>query len=891
MACPDDNILVAMDALDPARFAEIEVHIDSCEHCRKIVAAGIASRTLAVGTPAPDEDEVLASIVDVSISGRYVIDAVLGRGGMGTVYLARDQTLGRDVALKLHRAGSGNDRLHREAIAMAKLAHPNVVTVFEVGSVDDRMYVAMEYVRGETLRGWLAASTRSWRDIVELLLQAGAGLAAAHAAGLVHRDFKPENVLVGEDGRPRVSDFGLARVGASRDARPAGVLDASMTQTGAILGTPAYMAPEQLAGDVVDARCDQFAFCVVVWEALFGKRPFAGNTLAALEDAIQRHELQRPARSDVPQRVRGVIERGFAVDPSDRYPDMPAMLAALRAAALPRTRKYLAAGIAGAVLVGGTAFAAMSFVEARRHAAACEEAGNDMWRVFDATQRPPVQAAFLATGSPFAASSYDRAAKVLGDYSEKLAIQARAVCSGIDEPVSMTAARRACLTERKAEIEALIALMRRPDRSVVQRAPGAAWAIFEPAPCTDPSMLLARPLPSTRRSPAHAAQLTRVKTLHDAGQYRESAELAATLLAGARVREDRGLELAALIALADAKVETDAPETAVSLYQEAAQLAEALGRDLDAAGALWALANVSAAELQQFQPAHHYIALARAKLERLGNGNVGVRGELLTTEAQVFLDENRLGEAESTMHKAVVLLEQAYGPNHPKLGSALGTLSQILRAQNKDALEISRRTLAIFHDAYGPEHPTTAGSEMNLAQALVDKAQYAEARERLTRADAVFATVFGDEHPLRAAIAANLGSIEQLEGKWDAALAAYRRAVALLEKVQGPDSADVSGARRDVARVLALADRLPEAIAEMKVAIAILDQLGADGESRLVGALTEIAEYQLAAKQAAQAVPNAERAVAIAAKRPADANPAEVEAATQVLARARRASK
>src|SRR5262249_13624438 len=150
----------------------------------------------------------------------------------------------------------------------------------------------------------------------------------------------------GEDGRLRVSDFGLARTGAGRDAKPAGDFAGSMTQTGAILGTPAYMAPEQLAGDSVDARCDQFAFCVVAWECLFGKRPFAGNTLAALEDAIVRQELQRPARSDVPQRVRDVIERGLSVKPSERFADMPALLAALRAAAAPRTKKVLAVVLA-----------------------------------------------------------------------------------------------------------------------------------------------------------------------------------------------------------------------------------------------------------------------------------------------------------------------------------------------------------------------------------------------------------------------------------------------------------------------------------------------------------------------------------------------------------------
>jgi eukaryotic-like serine/threonine-protein kinase len=899
MACPDDNLLVAMHALEPAAFAELEVHIDTCEHCRKIVAAalssssragvhpaGSTSATLAVGTPPPNEDDALASIVDVSISGRYVIEAVLGRGGMGTVYLARDQTLGRDVALKLHRAGSGNDRLQREAIAMAKLAHPNVVTVFEIGSVDDRLYVAMEYVRGETLRGWLDAGTRGWRQIVEMLVLAGTGLAAAHTAGLVHRDFKPENVLVGEDGRPRVSDFGLARVGAGRDSKPSGLMVTAMTQTGAILGTPAYMAPEQLAGETVDARCDQFAFCVVTWECLFGKRPFAGGTLAALEDSIQRQQIERPAKSDVPQRVRDVVERGLAVRPADRYADMPALLAALRAAAAPRTKKYAALAILGAVVVGGGAVAAMSLVDARQRAAACDEAGNDMRRVFDVTKRTPLLAGFVATGLPHAADAFGRAAKVLDDYSEKLAVAARAVCRGGDEPVGLTAAKRACLDERKAELQALVDVMGKPDASVIARGPSAAWAIYNPAPCSDPSTLLARPVPAMRRTSEEAAQLRRARTLHDAGQYRESAEVAAKLLDTARARRDRTLELAALTALASARADIDEPTAVAPLYHEAVQLAETMGRDLDAAGSLWALANLHAVELQQYEPAHRYIALARAKLDRLGNGNLGVRGELLVTEAQVLLDENRLGEADKTMQQAIEALEQAYGPNHPKLGSAFGSYSQILRAQSKDSLAVSERTLQIFQDAYGPDHPTSAGSAMNLAQALMDARRYPEARERLEQSDRVFARVFGEGHPLRAAIAANLAEIEKASANWDAALVAIHRAVAILEAVQGPETADVSGARRDLARILGQAGRVPEAIGEMKRAIAILEKLGPDGETRIVSALSELAEYELHEKRPLLAIEHAERALKIQAKRPADANPQEIGDAKFVLARA-----
>ena len=893
MSCPDENVLVAMaeQQLDGAAFVDVEVHIDSCEQCRRLVAAAVADRSIAIGTP-PDRDELepLAAIIDVSINGRFVIDAVLGRGGMGTVYLARDLSLGREVALKLHRAGSGNDRLHREAIAMAKLAHPNVVTVFEVGTVDDRLYVAMEYVRGETLRGWLTAARRSWRAIIDLLLQAGQGLVAAHAAGLVHRDFKPENVLVGEDGRPRVGDFGLARVGKeSSGARSvAAMATMTMTQTGALMGTPAYMAPEQIAGDDVDARTDQFAFCVVAWEALFGKRPYAGATLAALEDAMHRGELQRPTRSAVPQRVRDVLERGLAFDPAKRHANVSALLAALRAAARPRTTKYLALGIGATLVVGAASVAGVSFIGAQRHAAQCEAIGDDMRAVFDVAKREDMRRAFIASGSPMAVSSFSHVTGVIDRYRDSLATQARALCRGLDEPLRMTNARRSCLSERRAELAQLLDVFAAADRGVVSRAPAAAWQIFDPSPCDDPAMLLAQPLVSTQTLREQAIQLGRVKALNTTGRYEQALAIAQPLLDQARARKDKSFELSVLMTIGELRSELDDPEVVVPLYHEAVELAESLGRDREAAVALANLAHVTGVVQHQFVPAHQYIALARAKVERLGGGNLAVRGQLLATEGQILADENRNGEAERVMRQAITTLEQAYGPDHPNVGAALGTLGQILRVLDKraEALAVTKRTLDLFTKALGPDHPTVAGAEMTLAQLLIDEKQFNEARERLLRADAVFARVFGEDHPVRASAAANLADIELQQEHWDAAGAHYRRALAIIERTLGPESDAASAVHADLARVLAESGRMVDAVGEQQRAIDILVRLGPDGEPRMVVRLTELAEYQLHVKRIALALSNAERAVALATRRAGDANPEELADAQFLLARA-----
>ncbi|HVH98998.1 MAG TPA: serine/threonine-protein kinase, partial [Enhygromyxa sp.] len=253
--------------------------------------------------------------------GRYPIVRKLGEGGMGIVYACYDEALDRRIAIKLlnsrFQRRSSRTRLEREAQALARLSHPNVVHIYEFGLHGDSLYLAMEYIDGQTLREWLRGSDRRWREIAEVLVQAGRGLAAAHAAGLVHRDFKPDNVMVGRDGRVRVLDFGLVRVlqetASDLDDEPEhspGPSEPWLTRPGTILGTPAYMAPEQHAGRPSDAKADQFAWCVVAYEAMFGVRPFAGSSAEAIAEAIRAGRWQTGEdRLGVPRRVRAAIVR------------------------------------------------------------------------------------------------------------------------------------------------------------------------------------------------------------------------------------------------------------------------------------------------------------------------------------------------------------------------------------------------------------------------------------------------------------------------------------------------------------------------------------------------------------------------------------------------------
>ncbi|MCY1068352.1 serine/threonine protein kinase [Nannocystis sp. RBIL2] len=278
--------------------------------------------------------------------GRFTVLRQIGAGGMSVVYAAYDERLDRRIAVKLLRSGESSDnqaRLLREAQAMARLSHPNVVAVHEVGAWEQQVYVAMEFVRGPNLREWLQAVPRDIREIREVFVAAGRGLAAAHHAGLVHRDFKPANVLVGDDGRVRVGDFGLVRHAGDEPQdgpAPAPVLAASLvqagapvelsttlTQTGAILGTPAYMSPEQHLGRPVDARSDQFSFCVALYEALYGAPPFAGRDLFELVRRVLAGAVSPvPEDSKVPAWLRRAILRGLAVDPAARWPSIDDLL-------------------------------------------------------------------------------------------------------------------------------------------------------------------------------------------------------------------------------------------------------------------------------------------------------------------------------------------------------------------------------------------------------------------------------------------------------------------------------------------------------------------------------------------------------------------------------------
>ncbi len=338
MGCvSEDDLLEYVERrLHPEAVAAVEAHVRGCDGCRRTLAE-LAQPASPEG-PAPEEEP----------SPRYEALEPIGAGGMGVVYAARDLKLRRTVALKMLRPGGAADagqarvreRLLREARAMARLSHPNVLSVYDVGELGGDVFLTMELVEGATATAWLQEKRRSWREVLEVFLAAARGLAAAHAAGIIHRDFKPDNLLVGEDGRVRVTDFGLASALASAPSTPAGNGKRQPLQTWSSLsaagattafaGSPAYMAPEQLRGEKIDARADVFSYSVALYEAVYGERPFAGESLAELEDAIRQGRIQKPRRGRrAPSWLRRAVLRGLRHDPAERFQSMDAVLSAL----------------------------------------------------------------------------------------------------------------------------------------------------------------------------------------------------------------------------------------------------------------------------------------------------------------------------------------------------------------------------------------------------------------------------------------------------------------------------------------------------------------------------------------------------------------------------------
>ncbi|HEY0190619.1 MAG TPA: serine/threonine-protein kinase, partial [Kofleriaceae bacterium] len=522
----DDTIVDFMEHRGGAALiARVEEHASRCAACREVLSSLARS-----GAPVAAASDELAPGTRV---GRYEIARVIGAGGMGVVYAAHDPELDRMVAVKVLRGESHHElqqRLRREARAMAQLVHPNVVAVHDVGAFGDRIFIAMEYVPGETLLPWIAGRKPA-REIVGAYRDAGLGLAAAHAAGLVHRDFKPENVLVGRDGRPRVGDFGLARSDLSRwaeggelpapdgthdtvvmrdrpAASPSARTDAAtlppsgspaaaaptaavssplpdLTEPGTLLGTPYYMAPELYRGADADARSDQFAFCVALYTALAGERPLMELTLDATTASRRARRLHELASGQLPRRARAALQRGLADDPADRFASLTELLAEL--APRPRRWPVVAAGLAA---LAATAIIGLAL---RGPDERCTGGTAAFAATWNPGQRAVTSAALYAVGKPYAAEAAARVPAALDDYAARWAVAHADACRATrirgEQTEPLLALRMTCLERRRQGAAALIATLAHADDTIATGAIDAVDKLPALAGCADVAAL------------------------------------------------------------------------------------------------------------------------------------------------------------------------------------------------------------------------------------------------------------------------------------------------------------------------------------------------------------------------------------------------------------------
>ncbi len=745
MPCPDDNLLLdfARGGLAPEASQQLERHLSGCELCSAALAE--AARQEAAGEPEP-------AALPPEL-GRYRVLEPISSGAMGAVYKAYDPKLGRQVALKVLRpdlrgaesADQAQERLSREARSMARLSHPNVVPVFDVGAAGAQVYVAMELVEGGTLRAWLSEQPRSWREVIAAFLQAGRGLAAAHAAGMVHRDFKPDNVLVGGDGRVRVTDFGLARSFLAELEGPASRAAEAPTdasQSGGRVGTPAYMAPEVFRGEPADAWSDQFSFCVCLWEALYRERPFAARSFAELAAAVQ-HEAPRPPPpdADVPAFVHRALLRGLSRSPADRFPFMESLLRAID----PMARRWMrglipaAAAIAMAGLVAGAQLA-------RRPGSSCAESlPPALWSDGSVAR---IQLAFARSKLAYADPSYSSTHRGLSIASSRLIQRWPQSCLADSDP------ERACLVQAARRLSEFVQLLGDPEASVIARAPFAARRLAD-LPC----------LPVSAPE-ADAAALARARAALELGLFDQALSLAQPLRDRAGAGAQRALESESLLLLGTAHRGLGASAQARDELERSVLAAEEAGR-LELASLAWlelALSGEPGAARHAEALLAARPAWVRQRIELLA----APRGDDVAARRERLLEGLQL--AKGTL-------------GDPLLESQLWTeLSQLEleRSRPADALGQARHALSLAEAELGPSHPSLVEPLLLAGRALSQTGASAEAARTLQRAVELASQQPASTKPLLDALLM-LGTIQYGLQRWSEAAATYDRALALIE--------------------------------------------------------------------------------------------------------------
>jgi eukaryotic-like serine/threonine-protein kinase len=945
--------------------------------------------TVAVsGAATKGSYESRSSLREGSVVGRYVVLEQIGRGGMGMVLRAYDPKLRREVALKVVRSGSGvgggeaEVRMIREAQALPPLRSPHVVSVYDAEVTAYGVCIAMEYVEGRTLRRWLKEAKRPWSEVLEVMSAAGRGLAAAHAAGVVHRDVKPDNVLVGDDGRVLLTDFGLAReaegspssapswpvVGASGEVaawsgedassdprsgdRPApsprveesrefdsgatmtgstGLAD--LTRVGTVMGTPSYMAPEQDTGRRADARSDQYALCVTLWEALHGERPFHGGGLEALAKERQTGPPARP-HDDVPQWVHAAVARGLAVEPDERWPSVEALMEALASGQVRQRRRRTLGGV---LLVGAMAAGALGWQHwnAVVRTTACEREGERIEEVWNEETRERLRAALLGTKTSHAEVTVDKVMPWLDAYADTWTMASTEACldarvRGVwDDDVHERS--RWCLDERQMELEALLVELSRADPEIVNQAVPAAAGLGSVEPCRDRELLSRTPVPPPERREdvrAVRAQLFRVSALQRTVAYAEGVRVARDALERAQALDWPPLVAVAQLRLGKLLVLAGAPAEAEKVLEAGYFEAANAGATEVAAALADALVFAVGSRLRRHEDGLRWSRFAEvalssfpdvtgirtaSHLNRLGGIHYAMgsyeEAKRLYERSLVLL-EKALGpehpgsaqgledialvdfslasydEAMRAYERALAIKEEAFGPDHPTIAYTLNAIANVhwsLKSYD-EALPLYERALAIREQALGPEHVDTAQCLNNIATIHLMTGAYAEAKRLFGRTLAIEEKALGPDHPEVALSLTNLAAAHREMGAYDEAKMLHERARTILENALGPEHPQLGLVLVSLGETHQKMGSFADAKRQYERAMAIAEKALGPEHPSVAAVLVKLAQVELLQQRAAAAVPLAERAVQIS--QAGDAPAVDLAGARFVLARA-----
>jgi len=737
---------------------------------------------------------------------RYHLQQMLGAGAMAVVYAAHDPELDRPVAVKLEQWQAACPEMERqqllvEAQLLARISHPHVVSVYDVGQyspedlpdnvhqdiASEGFYVVMERVYGVDLGEWLIRERPSLSRILEVFTAAGRGLSYAHSQGVVHRDFKPSNVLIGDDGTVKVVDFGLALSIRSRMMAEATREDIAGLDdvTTAVVGTPAYMAPEQQLGRLVDHRADQFSFCASLAEALYGQRVFQGRSFDDLLSAkTSRHRvLRQPVR--IPRYLRRAIDRGLHPDPAKRFTSMGALLEAIA----PRRRTKATWAIAiPAVLAVGAAGAWIALTPAAETGTECTEDGAEaLAEAWDGSRRKVLTAAFVEASPGRGSEIARRTAKGLDDYAARWAEAQVQTCRDAPEDKDERDLRLSCLEQQRVSLEALVGAFVDADAAAVGNALRAVAELDAPAECAEIDV------DGTAHDPRRKAfdkAMARARALQLAVRYSEALAQAELAQREAEAMEDPALVAEAKVRRGYILDRTARPEDADALLEEAYFEADRAGAPLVAARAATLMVSSFSGVSQQLERAKTWARHARAQLTRNGGdrdteevleGNLGIAyamaqrhsealqhfqralqmRELETPDGDwrtaayldniglVHLATDNLDAAEAAHRKAYELLVRDFGPDDKKVALVLNNLGQVTRRRGDAdaARRHSEEALALVTGGADRYPHVEVASRVNLGQALIDLGRTEEALAHLEEALALLDGIVPATHP------------------------------------------------------------------------------------------------------------------------------------------------